>query len=115
MLQNFKKLFYFIFFLFFSGCIARQSNAQYNTPYRYSPYYKTAPQQKKIYKSNHPRYEMQSTPNEIFTLPKNKIKRESAFEKILRRTKRKKLKLTKIKHNSCQEEFPSNVPRGSIQ
>jgi len=114
--QNFKKLFSstsILFLLFFTGCIPRQSNGQYNTPYRYSPYYNTAPQ--KIYKSNHPRYKIQSTQNEIFTLPKNKIQEESTFEKILRRTKRKKLKLTKIKRNSCREEFPSNVPRGLIQ
>ena len=115
--QNLKKLFSSIsilFFLFFTGCMPRQSNGQYRTPYSYSPYYKTAPQQKTMYKSNHPRYEMQSTPNEIFIIPKNKIKRESAFDKILRQSKQKDSNPTKIKRNSCREEFPSNVPRGSI-
>jgi hypothetical protein len=116
--QNLKKLFYSIsilFFLFFTGCMPRQSNGQYTTPYNYSPDYKSVPQQKKIYKSNYPHYEIQSTSNEILIIPKSKIKRESTFEKILRQNKKKSLELTKVKHNSCREEFPSNVARGSIQ
>ena len=114
--QNLKKLFSSIsilFFLFFTGCMPRQSNGQYRTPYSYSPYYKTPPRQK-IYKKSPPRYEMQATPKRRYIIPKHNINKESAFEKILRQSKQKILKPRKIKRNSCREKFPSNVPRGSI-
>ena len=117
MTQKLKKLFSstsILFFLFFTGCIPRQSNSQYTLPYSYNPYYKIPSRQEVIYNKESPNYEIKSTPRQRYIIPKQSINKESTFEKILRQSKIKKLKPKKIKSNSCREEFPSNVPRGSI-
>jgi len=116
MTQKLKKLFSSISilsFLFFTGCMPRQSNSQYTIPYSYNPYYKTPPRQK-TYKKSPPRYEIQPTPKKRYIISKHSINKESTFEKILRQSHIKRLKPKKIKSNSCREDFPSNVPRGSI-
>jgi len=117
MTQKLKKLFSSIsilFFLFFTGCMVRQNNPQYTIPYSYNPYYKKAPKQR-VYKNTPKHYKIESTPKKRYIIPRYSIKRESTFDKILRESKIKKLKPKKIKYNNCNEEFPSNVPRGSVQ
>ena len=124
MAQNLKKLFSSIsilFFLFFTGCISRQNNSQYTAPYSSynTPNYETVPQQN-IYKKRSPLhsplyYEIQAMQRKQYIIPKHKINHESTFDKILRQSKQKRLKVKKIKRNSSIEDFPSNVPRGSVQ
>ncbi|SFV68331.1 hypothetical protein MNB_SV-13-806 [hydrothermal vent metagenome] len=118
--QNLKKLFSSIsllFFLFFTGCMSRQNNAQYIRPHSYNnPYYYKTPPKQKIYRKRASNYTIQeATPKIKYIFSKHRTKKESTFEKILRQSKQKKLKLKKRKYNSCREDFPSNVPRGSIQ
>jgi len=92
--------------------MARQSHSQYTTPSSYNTYYKIPPRQN-IYKKS-PHYKIPSIPKKRYIISKHSINKESTFEKILRQSHIKKLKPKKIKSNSCREDFPSNVPRGSI-
>ena len=125
MAQNLKKLFSsssILSFLFFTGCMTRQNNAQDIAPYssNYTSNYKTVVlTQQKIYDKSTLHsplyYKIQAMQKKQYNIPKHNMNQESTFEKILRQSKQKKLKPKKIKWNSSIEDFPSNVPRGSIQ
>ena len=135
-----KKIFLYIvissFFLLFSGCVPRQSNDVYYNDDSCEPCYnmtykvkdkstpfdslKVKEQKREILRN--PFSLKRLTPNRREIKPLfntstiNSNKKESAFDKILKLNRDRKIeKKHKVKYNNSQEEFPSNVPIGSVR
>jgi len=108
----------------FTGCIEREYNHTYYNPKPAPNPFQTNEtiKRKKSYSNGSckPHYIIKYQPYPNYTPPAplnyKAQKKESAFDKILKANRDKKVKkISRVRYNNSQEEFPSNVPIGSIK